>query len=127
MGDRQPIKLPPRRYSPHQLQAIRDFCKTHDGKIIQKSQSPWAAPFHLTPEKTPSKTNERIWRICVDYRDLNKFTKKNAHPLPNAQDEIQRAAGHNFYAFLDLENGFWQIPMHKKSQKKTAFVTPFGI
>ncbi|KAI1004419.1 hypothetical protein K3495_g3793 [Podosphaera aphanis] len=126
-GTHSPVKLAPRRYSPHQLQAIRDFCRAHENKLIQKSKGPWAAPLHLTPKKTPTKSNEQIWRICVDYRELNKVTKKNAHPLPNAQDEIQRAAEHNFYAFLDLENGFWQIPMHKDSQEKTAFVTPFGI
>ena len=68
-----------------------------------------------------------IWRICVDYRELNKVTKKHAHPLPNTQDEIQRASGHKYYAFLDLENGFWQIRMHEDDSEKTAFVTPFGI
>ncbi|KAI0998002.1 hypothetical protein K3495_g10187 [Podosphaera aphanis] len=50
-----------------------------------------------------------------------------AHLLPNTQDETQRAAGQNVYAFLDLENGFWQTPLHKDSCVKTAFVTPFGI
>lgn len=47
--------------------------------------------------------------------------------MPNAYDVIQRAAGHRFYAFLDLENGFWHIKMHKEDIGKTTFVTPFGI
>ncbi|POS81798.1 hypothetical protein EPUL_006489, partial [Erysiphe pulchra] len=49
-GNSNPIKLPPRRYSPIQQQAIQEFCKTHDGKIIRKSHSPWAAPLLLTPK-----------------------------------------------------------------------------
>ncbi|KAI1007597.1 hypothetical protein K3495_g627 [Podosphaera aphanis] len=77
--------------------------------------------------KVPITTNKTVWRICVDYRQLNKITKKHAHLLPNAQDEIQRAAGHKYYAFLDLENGFWQIPFEESTREKTAFITPFGV
>lgn len=126
-GNHTPIKIPPRRYSPQQQEAIRHFCKTHEGLIIRKSKGPWAAPLLLTPKKSNNPNNATIWRICVDYRELNKVTKKHAHPLPNAYDEIQRASGHNYYAFLDLENGFWHIPMYPDDCEKTAFVTPFGI
>ncbi|KAI0999844.1 hypothetical protein K3495_g8354, partial [Podosphaera aphanis] len=122
-----PIKLPPRRYSPAQLQSIREFCNTHEGSLIQKSKSPWASPLLLTPKKTVVDTGKIVWRICVDYRQLNKVTKKHAHPLPYAYDEIQRAAGHKYYAFLDLENGFWQIRMNEADREKSAFVTPFGV
>lgn len=59
-GNHTPIKLPPRRYSPVQLQAIRDFCKAHDGTIIRKSKSPWAAPLLLTPKKTSTQTNKTV-------------------------------------------------------------------
>ncbi|KAI1003151.1 hypothetical protein K3495_g5052 [Podosphaera aphanis] len=105
-GDHAPIKLPPRRYSPVQLQSIREFCNTHEGSLIRKSKSPWASPLLLTPKKTVVNTGKIVWRICVDYRQLNKVTKKHTHPLPYAYDEIQGAAGHKHYAFLDLENGF---------------------
>lgn len=47
--------------------------------------------------------------------------------MPNTNDEIQRVAGHKYYAFLDLENGFWHIKMNEKDCEKTTFVTPFGI
>ncbi|KAI0999093.1 hypothetical protein K3495_g9100 [Podosphaera aphanis] len=67
------------------------------------------------------------WRICVDYRQLNKVIKKNAHTLPYAYDEIQCAAGHKYYAFLDLKNGFWQIRMNEADREKSAFVTPSGV
>ncbi|KAI1001093.1 hypothetical protein K3495_g7107 [Podosphaera aphanis] len=126
-GNHAPIKLPPRRYSPAQLQSIREFCNTHEGSLIRKSKSPWASPLLLTSKKTVVNTGKIVWRICIDYRQLNKVTKKHAHPLPYAYDEIQRAAGHKHYAFLDLENGFWQIRMNEADREKSAFVTPFGV
>lgn len=133
-GDHLPIKLPPRRYSPMQLKAMRDFIWKHILKIIQNGQGPWAAPALLTPKKAPGQTTKPdkndihvIWRFCCDYRELNKITKKNAYPLPNAADEIQRAAGHRYYCFIDLKNGFWHIEIYEPHREKTAFVTPFGL
>ena len=87
----------------------------------------------LTPKKPPRshtkpEINEQtIWQICVDYREVNKQTKKNGHPLPNVIDEIQRAAGHYIYCFIDLKDGFWHIRNAKQDREKTAFITPFGI
>jgi hypothetical protein len=130
-GDAQPIKLSPRRYSPFQLKAIRDF--VYNCPIIRRGVGPWAAPLLLTPKKFPGTHTKptidehTIWRICTDYRQLNKDTKKNGHPLPNAMDQIQRAAGHNFYCFIDLKDGFWRIKIAEKDREKTAFTTPFGL
>jgi hypothetical protein len=93
-GDAKPVKLPSRRYSPQQLRAIRVFVNTNLEMIIRVGKGPWAALLLLTPKK-PSGTyvkfvvNEQtIWRICTDYRELNKRTKKNGHLLPNVMDQI---------------------------------------
>jgi hypothetical protein len=132
-GNAEPVKLPPRRYSPFQLTAIRAFVGSHLGDLIVRNKGPWASPMLLTPKKPPGShvkpvVNEHtIWRICVDYRKVNRRTKKNGHPLPNAMDQIQKAAGHRFYCFLDLKDGFWHITINPKDREKTAFVTPFGI
>lgn len=63
----------------------------------------------------------------MDYRELNQITSKNAYSLPNANDEIQRAAKHNYYAFFDLEDGFWHITVHDEDREKIVFVAPSGI
>lgn len=137
-GDAVPIKQSPRRYSPAQEEAMREFVKTHEGSIIQKSKSSWASPALLTPKKSADGAPKRVWnkktkqwdvvwRFCCDFRALNSATKKHAHPLPNADAEIERAAGHKYYCFLDLLNGFWHIITHPNDREKTAFVTPFGI
>lgn len=66
------------------------------------------------------------YRFCVDFRAVNAVTQKNAFPLPNVEDQIQRAAGQKFYTTLDLRDGFWLIPMAQDSIEKTAFSTPDG-
>jgi hypothetical protein len=52
-GDAKPVKLPPRRYSPPQLRAIRVFVTTNLGVIIRVGKGPWAALLLLTPKKPP--------------------------------------------------------------------------
>lgn len=132
-GDNQPFRQPPRRFSPAQEQAIRDFVKAHDGTLIRKSKSPWASASHLVPKKPAPLSRDKpqpqqtIWRFCCDYRELNKRTKKHAHPMPNAMDQIQRAAGHRCYAFIDLKDGFWHLRIFHRDIEKTAFITPFGL
>ncbi|MGI4816395.1 MAG: reverse transcriptase family protein, partial [Janthinobacterium lividum] len=137
-GDAEPIKQPPRRYSPSQEAVMRAFIKSNEGKVIVKSKSPWATPALLIPKRSvdgsPKKVFnnetgewEPVWRFCCDYRRLNSVTKKHAQPLPNADYEIERAAGHKFYVFLDLLDGFWHIGVHPLDREKTAIVTPFGI
>jgi hypothetical protein len=86
----------------------------------------------LTSKKPPGShvkpvvSEHTIWRICVDYRKVNKRIKKNGHLLPNAINQIQKAVGHKFYCFLDLKDGFWHITTNPKNREKPAFVTPVG-
>lgn len=106
-GDSSPIRQAPRRYSPAQGEAMRELCSTHIGSIIRKSKSSWCSQALLTPKKkadgTPkmkwnakNKKMEVVWRFCCDFRRLNEVTKKHAHPLPNANAEIERAAGYRY-------------------------------
>ncbi|KAI0996644.1 hypothetical protein K3495_g11539 [Podosphaera aphanis] len=121
-GLSNPVKIPARRYSPAQCKAINDFLRMAiKRKLIRKSKSPWAAPAVLAPKKGGA------WRFCIDYRQLNSITKKHAFPLPNIQDELQKAAGKNYYCSFDLIDGFWHIAMAPSSVEKTAFTVPNGI
>ncbi|KAI0992893.1 hypothetical protein K3495_g15290, partial [Podosphaera aphanis] len=134
-ADAKPIKHTPRRYSPIQEQAISLFVQKNLGKIIQHSKGPWASRVVLIPKKTPGQTTKPslidpdkvTYRICCDYRDLNRITKKHAHPLPNTMDQIQRTAGHRYYTFIDLKDGFWHVSLAESDREKTAFITPFGL
>ena len=66
-------------------------------------------------------------RLCVDYRELNKKTQKDAYPLP-LPDEIQgKLAGATIFTTLDLQSGYWQIPVNPEDCLKTAFCPGPGM
>ena len=66
-------------------------------------------------------------RICVDYRQLNSYTKADAYPIPRVDKLIDRVSGANYITTLDLTKGFWQVPVAKEDREKTAFTTPHGL
>ncbi|KAK3125119.1 hypothetical protein QOZ80_7BG0600300 [Eleusine coracana subsp. coracana] len=66
------------------------------------------------------------WRMCIDYRKLNKATKKDHFPLPFIDEMLERLANHSFFCFLDGYSGYHQIPIHPDDQSKTTFTCPYG-
>lgn len=89
--------------------------------IIQPSTSPWRSPVLFAKKKDGS------LRFCVDYRALNKVTKKDAYPMPRADDILDRAGGYAYYTTMDLASGYWQVPIREEDRHKTAFATPMGL
>jgi hypothetical protein len=66
------------------------------------------------------------WRICMDYRKLNKATRKDHFPLPFIDQMLDRLAGHEYYCFLDGYSGYNQIAIAPEDQEKTTFTCPYG-
>ena len=66
------------------------------------------------------------WRMCIDYRKLNKATKKDHFPLPFIDKMLERLANHSFFCFLDGYWGYHEIPIHPEDQSKTTFTCPYG-
>ena len=66
-------------------------------------------------------------RLCVDYRELNKLTKKNRHSLPRIDDLFDQLVGASVFSQLDLATGFHQLRVAEDSIDKTAFRTPDGF
>jgi hypothetical protein len=62
------------------------------------------------------------WEMCIDYRKLNKATKKDHFPLLFIDKMLERLANHAYFCFLDRYSGFMQIPI----QHKTMFTCPYG-
>ena len=92
-----------------------------DQGIITESSSPWMAPAMFIPKKS------RDIHIYIDYLDLNKKSIKDAHPLP-LPDEVQDClAGSTIFSRLDLQSGYWQLPVHIDDQEKTAFCPGLGM
>ena len=71
------------------------------------------------------KKNEEI-RLCVDFRNLNKCSKKDNYPLPNMENLLQRVSGDSVMSFLDGFSGYNQVVVHPDAQEKTVFTTPWG-
>ena len=66
------------------------------------------------------------WRICIDYRKLNKATRKYHFPLPFLDQMLDRLAGHVYYYFLDGYSGYNKIIISLEDQEKTTFTCPYG-
>nr|GEV65397.1 reverse transcriptase domain-containing protein [Tanacetum cinerariifolium] len=108
------------------------------GLIYLISDSPWVSPVHCVPKKggftvVENEDNELIltrlvmgWRICIDYRKLNKATHKDHFPLSFMDQMLERLAGNQYYCFLNGFSGYFQIPIDPKDQEKTTFTCPYG-
>ena len=66
------------------------------------------------------------WRICIDYRMLNKATRKDHFPLPFIDEMLERLAKHSYFCYLDGNSSYHQIPIHPDDQSKTTFTCPYG-
>ena len=88
--------------------------------FIVPSKSPCSSPVVLVPKK------DGTYRLCVDYRALNKVTVKDPFPLPRIERLLACIGNAKIFSTLDLHSGYHQIPMKKDDTFKTAFVTPTG-
>ena len=66
------------------------------------------------------------WRVCIDYRKLNKATRKDHFPLPFIDQMLDKLAGHQYYCFLDGYSGYNQIVIDLEDQEKITFTCPYG-
>ena len=64
--------------------------------------------------------------MCVDYRKLNKITRKNAYPIPRIDDTLDELGDASVFTGLDLLAGYNQIGMTRRVQERSAFITKFG-
>jgi hypothetical protein len=65
--------------------------------------------------------------MWIDYRKLNKATKKDHFPLPFIDEMLERLAMHSLFCFLDGYSVFHQTPIHHDGQRKTTFTCPYGM
>jgi hypothetical protein len=70
--------------------------------------------------------NNKDWRMCVDYTDLNTACKKDPFCLPRIDQIVDSTTSCSLLSFLDCYSGYHQIPLKVKDQIKTSFITLFG-
>ncbi|XP_062094231.1 uncharacterized protein LOC133800291 [Humulus lupulus] len=138
--DAKPTIDAQRRLNPTMNEVVRKkVLKWLDvGVIYPISDSAWVSPVQVVPKKrgmtvVKNENNELIltcivtgWRICIDYRKLNKDTRKDHFPIPFIDQMLDRLAGHSYYCFLDGYSGYHQIDIAPEDQEKTTFACPYG-
>ncbi|GJS64333.1 putative reverse transcriptase domain-containing protein [Tanacetum coccineum] len=71
-------------------------------------------------------TKDGSFRMCIDYRELNKLTVKNRYPLPRIDDLFDQLQGSSVYSKIDLRSGYHQLRVRDEDIPKTAFRTRYG-
>eukprot|EP00731_Ephydatia_muelleri_P027503 Em0019g376a len=121
-GDHKGIKQSGRRLPFHQREEVKELL---DGmlerQVIEPSQGSWSSPVVLVKKKDGST------RFCVDFRQLNAVTKKDAQPLPRIDETLDVLGSAQWFSCLDLTSGYWQVEVAPEDREKTAFVTPYGL
>ena len=67
-----------------------------------------------------------VWRMCIDYTNLNKACPKDPFPLPQIDQVIDSTARCELLSFVEAYSGFHQMPLNPVDQVKTTFITPYG-
>ncbi len=117
-----PVRHPQWRLNP----SLRDVVKEELQKWLNVDfiypilDSTWVSSLVVVPKK-----NDK-WHICVDYRALNKATKKDHFPLPFINQVLDTLAGKQFFSFLDGFSSYNQVRIAPEDQDKMTFTYPWG-
>ncbi|KAK1427827.1 hypothetical protein QVD17_16523 [Tagetes erecta] len=116
-----PVAKSPYRLAPSEMQELASqLQELSDKGFIRPSSSPWGAPVLFVKKKDGS------FRMCIDYRELNKLTVKNRYPLPRIDDLFDQLQGASHFSKIDLRSGYHQLRVHDDDIYKTAFRTRYG-
>ncbi|GJT52457.1 putative reverse transcriptase domain-containing protein [Tanacetum coccineum] len=116
-----PVARAPYRLAPSEMKELSEqLQELSDKDFIRPSSSPWGAPVLFVKKKDGS------FRMCIDYRELNKLTVKNRYPLPRIDDLFDQLQGSSIYSKIDLRSGYHQLRVREQDIPKTAFRTRYG-
>ncbi|GJU73476.1 putative reverse transcriptase domain-containing protein [Tanacetum coccineum] len=116
-----PVARAAYRLAPSELKEFSDQLKelSKEG-FIRPSSSPWGAPVLFVKKK------DGLFRMCIDYRELNKLTVKNRYPLLRIDDLFDQLQGSSVYSKIDLRSGYHQLRIREEDIPITAFRTRYG-
>ncbi|MCO5552042.1 hypothetical protein L7F22_005552 [Adiantum nelumboides] len=120
-GSSPPNKPPYRVSQAQQEEIMRQVNELVEKGMVRPSSSPFCSPVLLVHKK------DGTYRMCVDYRALNKITIKNRFPVPRIEDLFDKLQGSTYFSRIDLKSGYHQIRIVNEDILKTAFCTTFGL
>ncbi|XP_075494699.1 uncharacterized protein LOC142532266 [Primulina tabacum] len=118
----RPVKQKKRHFGPEKDIVIKkEVGELLSAGHIREVQFPtWLSNVVLVPKSSGK------WRMCVDFRDLNKACPKDCYPLPRIDQLVDSTAGHQYLCMLDAYQGYHQIPLAVEDQDKVSFITSEG-
>ena len=120
LPDTNHILIPPYWMTLDELKELKTQLKyLQDKGFIRLSTSPWSAQVLFV------KKNDESLRMCIDYRQLNKFTIKNKYPLPRIDDLFDQLQGASYFSRIDLRSGYHQLRVRGEGILKTTFQTRY--
>lgn len=122
LKEHQPFSMVPRRLSCVERDILRKLLNDLlERGIIRASESEYSSPVVLVKKKNGE------YRMCIDYRTLNKYFVCSHYPLPLIEDQLDVMADKKYFTLLDLKDGFHHIKVAEESVKYTSFgLTPLG-
>jgi hypothetical protein len=118
----RPVRQPLRRHPPAHMEAIREqVTMMLQQGVIQPARSPWASNVVMVKKKDDS------LRCCIDYRQLNNVTQKDAYPLPRTDMCLESMSGAKWFSTFDLRSGYHQVELAEEDADKTAFICREGM
>nr|GEZ56699.1 hypothetical protein [Tanacetum cinerariifolium] len=94
-------RLPPNREIKFRIELVPGAIL--DKGFIRPSSSLWEASIMFVKKKDGS------FRMCIDYREVNKLTIKNRYPLPRIDDLFDQLQGLQYFSKIDLRFGYHQL------------------
>nr|GEU43640.1 reverse transcriptase domain-containing protein [Tanacetum cinerariifolium] len=91
-----------------------------DKGFIRPNSSPWGASVLFVKKK------DRLFQMCIDYRELNKLTVKNLYPLLTTDDLFDQLQGSSVYSKIDLRSGYHQLRVHEADIMQSTYKTRYG-
>ncbi|GJV00530.1 putative reverse transcriptase domain-containing protein [Tanacetum coccineum] len=109
------------RLAPTEMEELSNQLKELQNKgFIRPSSSPWGTPVLFVKKKDSS------FRMCINYRELNKLTIKNHYPFSRIDDIFDQLQGSRYFSKIDLQFGYHQLSVHEDDIPKIAFRTRYG-
>ncbi|KAL0373549.1 UNVERIFIED_CONTAM: Transposon Ty3-G Gag-Pol polyprotein [Sesamum radiatum] len=112
-------------WAPQDLEGVDPKVITHHLNIRPGVKSVKQKKRHFGPKRQIPKLWGK-WRMCIDFRDLNKACPKDFYPLPRIDQLVDSTSGCKLLSMMDASQGYHQIMLAPEDRKRVSFITSNG-